>query len=194
MVPDKHLVSNVPFQSAKYRKKDFCVDNIKTIGDLVCPTCRNEKCVYISTNKMNSFYDCKKCKACCNVFNIPFKDQKPTIIMFGSDGTHCLHESRLRKKIHFHFWRNFSANHHQAHSNLNQKRLKWVQVWNKRIRFLLANDLSNIFISKSFSSFSIYTQPLKFNQSSHRKSWSFQFPTTESSGLSILVPTLLLLQ
>ena len=59
------------------------------IGDVYCPTCRNEKCVYISTNKTTSFYDCKKCKACCHVLNIPFKDQKPTIMLFGGDGTHC---------------------------------------------------------------------------------------------------------
>ena len=24
-----------------------------------------------------------------NVLNIPFKDQKPTILLFGGDGTHC---------------------------------------------------------------------------------------------------------
>ena len=30
-----------------------------------------------------------KCKAFCHVFNIPFKDQKPTIMLFGGDGTHC---------------------------------------------------------------------------------------------------------
>ena len=91
------LFINVPFQSTKYEKIELCVDNIKTIGDVYCPTCRNEKCVYISTNKMTNFYDCKKCKACCNVLNIPFKDQKPTIMLFGGDGTSCLHESRPRK-------------------------------------------------------------------------------------------------
>ena len=47
------------------------------------------KSVYISTKKTTSFYDCKKCKACCNVLNIPFRDQKPTILLFGGDGTHC---------------------------------------------------------------------------------------------------------
>ena len=35
------------------------------------------------------FYDCKKCKACCHVLNVPFKDQKPTIMLFGGDGTQC---------------------------------------------------------------------------------------------------------
>ena len=89
MLHDKKLFNKVPFQSTKDRKKELCVDNIKTIGDVYCSTFRNEKCVYISTNKTNSFYDCKKCKACCNVLNIPFKDQKPTIFLFGGDGTHC---------------------------------------------------------------------------------------------------------
>ena len=88
MVPDKEVLLNVPFQSTKYGKKELCVDKIKTIGDVYCPTCRNEKCVYISTNKTISFYDCKKCKACCHFLNIPFKDQKPTIMLFGGEGTH----------------------------------------------------------------------------------------------------------
>ena len=29
-------------------------------------------------------------KACCHVSNIPFKDQKLTMMLFGVDGTHCL--------------------------------------------------------------------------------------------------------
>ena len=149
MLHDKQLFNKVPFQSTKYRKKELCVDNIKTIGDVYCPTCRNEKCVYVSTNKMTSFYDCKNCKACCDVLNIPFKDQKPTIMLFGGDGTHCFEKKRVvettKKKNHLLFWRKFYANHNQAHPNVNQKRTNQVQTWNKRIRFLLADDLSNIF-------------------------------------------------
>ena len=60
------------------------------IGDVHCPICPNEKCVYLSTNKNSSFNDCKKCKACSHLLNIPLKDQKPTILMFGGDGTHCV--------------------------------------------------------------------------------------------------------
>ena len=91
LVPNRQLLLNVPFQLTKYRKKELCVDNKvrETIGDVYCRTCRNEKCVYISTKKTTSFYDCKKCKACCNVLNIPFKRQKPTIMLFGGYGTHC---------------------------------------------------------------------------------------------------------
>ena len=98
LVPNKQLLLNVPFQSTKYRKKDTSVDNKvrESIGDVFCPTCRNEKCVYISTNKTTSFYDCKKCKACWNVLNIPFKDQKPTIMLIGGDGTHCFAKKTSR--------------------------------------------------------------------------------------------------
>ena len=53
-----------------------------------------------------------------------------------------------KKKNHLHFWRNFSANHNQAHPNLNQKWLKWFQIWNTRIRFLLVDDLTNILNSQ----------------------------------------------
>ena len=49
-----------------------------------------------------------------------------------------------KKESHLHFWRNFSANHNQAHPNLNEKRTNWVKIWNKRIRFPLADDLSHI--------------------------------------------------
>ena len=91
MLPDKQVFINVPFQSTKYGKKELCVDNKvgETIGDVYCPTCRKEKCVYFSTNKTTSFYDRKKCKACCNVLNSPFRDQKPTIMLLGGDGIHC---------------------------------------------------------------------------------------------------------
>ena len=40
--------------------------------------------------KTTSFYDCTKYKACCHVLNIPFQDQKPTFMLFGGDGKHCL--------------------------------------------------------------------------------------------------------
>ena len=90
LVTNKQLLLNGPFQSTKYRKKELCVDNKvrESIGDVYCPTCRKEKCVHISTNKTASFYDCKKCKACCHVLNIPSKDQEPTIMLFGGDVTH----------------------------------------------------------------------------------------------------------
>ena len=108
LVPNKQRLLNVLFQSTKFRKTELCVDNKvrETIGDGFCRTCRNEKCVYISSNKTTIFYDCKKCKACCNVLNISFKDRKPTIMLFGGDDTHCFTERRVmttKKKNHLHF-------------------------------------------------------------------------------------------
>ena len=90
LVPNTQLLLNVPFQSTKFRMKKLCMDNKvqETIGGVYCPTCRNE-CVYVSTNKTTSFYKSKKYKACCRVLKIPFMDQKPTIMSFGGDGTHC---------------------------------------------------------------------------------------------------------
>ena len=96
LVPNKQLLLIVPFQSTKYRKKEFYVDNIKTFGDVYCPTCRNEKCVYILTKETTSFYDCKKCRACCHVSNFPFKEQKRTIMLFGGNGTHCFAKKSSR--------------------------------------------------------------------------------------------------
>ena len=77
-------------QPSRERNK-LCVDKKvqKTIGAVYCPTCRNEQCIYILTNKTTSFYDCKKFKVCCHVLNNPLKDQKPTIMLFGGDDTHC---------------------------------------------------------------------------------------------------------
>ena len=90
LVPNKHFLLNVSFQSTKYRKKELCVDNKvqETIWDVYCPTCRNEKCLHNSNNRTTGFYDCKKCKSCCHALNIPFRDQKPLFILFGGDGTH----------------------------------------------------------------------------------------------------------
>ena len=50
-----------------------------------------------------------------------------------------------KKKNHLHFWRFFSANHNQAQPKQNHKSVKWLQIWNKRIRFLLVDDLSSKF-------------------------------------------------
>ena len=135
MLPDKQLFINVPFQSTKYGKKELCVDNIKTIGDVYCPTC--PKCV--ETNKITSFYDCSKPAVTFWIILLRTKNRHICCLVVS------LFTRVATTKNHLHFWRSFSANHNQAHPNLNQKRLKRVQIWNKRIRFLLADDLSNIF-------------------------------------------------
>ena len=37
MLQDEQLFKKVPFELNKYRKKELCVDNIKTIGDVYRP-------------------------------------------------------------------------------------------------------------------------------------------------------------
>ena len=89
-VPKKQLLVNAPFQSAKYRKN--CVWTIKYERLL-------EMCI-VQDVEMKSVFtfqpikrlvstNCKKWKTCCHVLNIPFKDQKPTLMLLGGDGTHC---------------------------------------------------------------------------------------------------------
>ena len=50
-----------------------------------------------------------------------------------------------KKKNHLLFGGIFSANPNQADPNVNQKKTNQVQIWKKRIRFLLADELSNTF-------------------------------------------------
>ena len=47
LLPEEQLLLIVPFQSTKYTEKELCVDKKiqETIGDVYCPTFRNEKCV-----------------------------------------------------------------------------------------------------------------------------------------------------
>ena len=91
MVPDKQFFSIVSFQSIRNRKKELCVDKKvqNLFGDVFCPTCSAEKCVECSAKKTPFFYDCKNWKACCHILKVLFKDQKPTIILFGGDDTLC---------------------------------------------------------------------------------------------------------
>ena len=153
---------------------------------------------YISTNKTARFYDCKKCKACCNVLNIPCKDQKPTFMLFGGDGTHCFARKTSRdygKEKPSPFLKKFlrqsqpSTSEPEPKKGWNESKYGinvsisyWLMIWAAYSFF------------KTFHSISIYSQPLLNLHSTYRKSWSSQSPTTESSGLSILLSTLWLLQ
>ena len=73
-------VPKIPFEGQKisfFLKFDQGIYIIKekkcsiqdVIGVVLCPTRLKEKCVFHSTKKTSSFYDCKKCKACCHVLD-----------------------------------------------------------------------------------------------------------------------------
>ena len=75
---DRQTLFNVPFQAAKTEEENLinlCVHNkVQEIsGDVCCPTCTNELCVYNPTEKTSS---AKKNGDSSLVLNIPFKKQK----------------------------------------------------------------------------------------------------------------------
>ena len=52
-------------------------------------------CPYRKENHENC-YESLQCIACCHVLKIPLKDQNPTIMLFGCDGTYLLVEKTSR--------------------------------------------------------------------------------------------------
>ncbi len=78
MISDSNILAQVLYQDQSI---------VQLIGDVISPNkkCRSETCVYITSfAKINkSTYECKQCKACTHVLNIPFKDQKPCVTFFG---------------------------------------------------------------------------------------------------------------
>ena len=187
MLPDKQLSLNVLFQSTKYGKKELCVDDKvrEIIGDVYCPTC--PKCVYLSTNKTTSFYDCKIAKPVATFWIFLLRTRNRQLCCKKD-------ESRLRKTVsifeeipppittkHIRTWT--KKGQIKSKYGINVSVSYWLMIW-----------AANSFF-KSFYSISIYSQPFKLSLSTYAKSsWSSQSPATESSGLSILDPTLLLLQ
>ena len=75
-------------------------------------------------------------------------------MLFGGDGTHCFARKTSRdyeREKPSPFFLEISPPITTKHTlNLNQKRLKRVQIWNKRIHFLLVDDFSPLFIFQIF--------------------------------------------
>ena len=77
MTSDSNILAQVLYQYQSI---------VQVIGDVICSNkkCRGEKCVYLTSfeeiNKRT--YQCKQCKACSHVLDIPFKDQKPCVTLF----------------------------------------------------------------------------------------------------------------
>ena len=129
--------------------KQLCVDSKvqETIGDVHCPTCRNEKSVCISTNKRLVSTTVRSAKPAVTFWIFLLRTKNSQIFRLAVMVHIDSQERRVantKKKSHLQFWRIFSANQFQANANRHQKRLKWEQIWKKHIRFLLADDLSNI--------------------------------------------------
>ena len=117
------------------------------------------KSVYISTNKTISFYDCKKCKACCHVLSIPFKDQKPTIMLLGGDGTHCLAKKtspEYGKEKPSPFLRKFLRQSQPSTSEPEPKKQKLLHLWHNRVDTPLVDTVNQNFIYILIYTLSVY--------------------------------------
>ena len=148
LVPNEQLLLIVPFQSTKFRKKELCVDNKvqETIGDVYCPTWWNEKFVYISTKKTTSFYDCKQCKAFCHVLKFPFKDQKPTNMLFGGVVIHCCTSRDCEKEKSFPFLMKFLCQSQPSTFEPERKKEKIFHLWHNRVDTPLVDTVNQNFI------------------------------------------------
>ena len=113
---------------------------------MYCPTCRNEVFTFPPIKRLvSTTVKSAKPAATFWIFLLRTKNRQLCCL---AGRVHIVSQERriatTKKKSHLHFW-NFSANQFQAKQIPHQKRLKWVQLWNERIRFLLVDDLSNIF-------------------------------------------------
>ena len=124
----------------KILKKETQKSVQDVIGDVSCPGryCSREKCVYVQTWKKNNenYYDRLQCRACCQVLNIPFEDQQPTIMLFGGDAHIALSKRRVvstEMKNHLLLWKNCSATHNQPHLSLCQKSENLFQFWHNPV-------------------------------------------------------------
>ena len=78
------------FNQPKMARKNFAwITKYEKLSEICIVQHVEKKSVFtFQPKKTTSFYDCWKCKGCCHVLNIPFRDQKLTIMLFGDDGTH----------------------------------------------------------------------------------------------------------
>ena len=131
-----------------------------TDGDVHCPTCRNEKCVYISTKKSLVSATVKSAKpaATFKIFLSRTKNRQLCCLPVMVHIT--LQERRVattKKRNILHFCKNFPTNHNQAHRNLSQKREKSIHIWQNQVETPLVNAVNQ----KLFDFFILYTFSLQ---------------------------------
>ena len=78
MTSDSNILAQVLYQDQLI---------VQAIREVICTSRkgRDEKCVNLTSfEEINkSTYQCRQCKACSHVLNIPFKGQKPCVTLFG---------------------------------------------------------------------------------------------------------------
>ena len=105
------------------------------IRDVFWPTCPNEKFVYLFNQQNFHFLRMQKkaepALACRLIFSRTKNRQIFCLVVIVR---FALQEKRVvvtKKKNNLQIWRNFSANHNQAHLNLNQKKIKNLSIYGK---------------------------------------------------------------
>ena len=108
--------------------------------------------VYLSNNKIFSFCDCRKCKACLHVLNTPFMYKKPTIILFVGDGTHWFWKRRFDfgKQNLSAFLKKFFHQPPSSTPELVPKRQKSFHLWHNRVDSPLVDTVNKILCPFSF--------------------------------------------
>ena len=154
MVPNKQILLNVQFRPTNYRKKncvwttkyekllEMCiVQHVKMKSVFSFPPLKRLISTTVKSAKIAATFwifllRTKKRQLCCLAVTVHIVLQKRRV-------------ATTKKKKHLLFWR-ISTPIRSKHSHPRQNRLNWVQIWKKRIRFFLADNLSDIFFFQIF--------------------------------------------
>ena len=145
--------------------------NQNNIGVVFCPEryCLRHKFVKVHTWKEidKNWYECLQCKACCHGLNMPIKDHKPKIMLFGCDVTYLFVKKRVlttKSTNRLNFRRLILTNCNQAQPNVSKKS-KNYSVYGKIVSNFnwLIQKTSNS-IPFSFYALSVYSKALYFCQ------------------------------
>ena len=104
-----------------YMLLDMCIEHAQTKSVF---TCQATKTVALTTRK--------SAKPALRCWLFLQKAKNPQLCCLLLMVHIALQERRAvttKKKKHLHFWRNLSANHNQAHTNLSQKRQESIHLW-----------------------------------------------------------------
>ena len=136
------------------------VSTVQTKKRLVSRTVKKTKrgatfSIFLSTTKNRKF--------CCLAAMAHFASSKRRVVT-------------TKYKRHFLSWRNFSANHHQLHPNLSQKRQKTFPLWHNCVDFPLVDTFNQKFFSSPvFYTCSLHYSNLIFSVSNKGIEWSLNF-------------------
>ena len=165
LVPNKQLLLNIPFESTKDRKKEFFVDNNvqETTGDVYCLTCRNEKCVDLSTKRWLVSTRVKSAKPAATFWIFLLRTKNRHLCCLVVMVHIALQERRVaitKKKNLVHFEEisppitvtRTKKGRNECKYGINVSVFYWLMIWATYSNF------------KPFCLVAIYCQPLKLNQ------------------------------